>query len=93
MDYRLTAKGEALLPVLVALRQWGHAWGDTPGCGPVLVDRDRKPLREMKVQAHDGRPVQFGELSWFEPGPEEDAAASAMDRPEPHKVRAAHDHS
>ena len=25
--YSLTAKGEALLPVLLALRQWGEDWG------------------------------------------------------------------
>ena len=34
--YSLTAKGEALLPVVVALRQWGEEWGH----GPARLARD-----------------------------------------------------
>ncbi|WCT73879.1 helix-turn-helix domain-containing protein [Sphingomonas naphthae] len=97
VNYRLTDKGEALLPVLVALRQWGHTWGEAPGCGPVLIDlRDGKPLRDMRVEAHDGRPVRIGDLSWFEPGPEAavvDADAPGSSRPEPQEAQAAENHS
>src|SRR5438270_7614199 len=62
--YALTAKGEGLLPVLLALRQWGEEWG----CGEaqvVLVDhRDRKPIRRICVQAHDGRELNRSEMMW-----------------------------
>jgi DNA-binding HxlR family transcriptional regulator len=62
--YALTAKGEGLLPVLLALRQWGEEWG----CGEaqvVLVDhRDRKPIRKISVQAHDGRQLSRDEMMW-----------------------------
>src|SRR4028118_381095 len=37
--YRLTAKGRDLLPVLVALRQWGERWVSGVPSNPVLVDR------------------------------------------------------
>ena len=64
--YSLTEKGEALMPVFLALRQWGEAWGHgSPEI--VLVDsRDRKPVRRICVQAHDGRALRFGEMAWAE---------------------------
>ncbi len=64
--YSLTEKGEALMPVVVALRQWGEQWGHgSPGI--VLADRrDRKPIRKMCVQSEDGRPLQPGDLVWIE---------------------------
>ena len=53
--YSLTAKGEGLLPVILALRQWGDQWGYGK-MQIVLADRrDRKPVRKMCVLAHDGR--------------------------------------
>jgi DNA-binding HxlR family transcriptional regulator len=64
--YALTPKGEGLLPVVLALRQWGEAWG----YGSVRVQladaRDRKPVRKICVQAHDGRPLKLSELTWIE---------------------------
>jgi len=62
--YSLTEKGAALMPVIVALRQWGEDWGHgNPGI--VLADRrDRKPIRKLCVHAHDGRPLRRGELVW-----------------------------
>ena len=64
--YSLTPKGEALMPVLVSLRQWGEEWGHgTPGV--MLADRrDGKPLRKVCVHAHDGRELKFGELRWID---------------------------
>ena len=66
--YSLTAKGEGLLPVVVALRQWGEQWWDgTPSM--VLADRrDGRPIRKMNVQAHDGRPLELDDLMWTEAG-------------------------
>ncbi|GAA1585112.1 MULTISPECIES: winged helix-turn-helix transcriptional regulator [Kribbella] len=56
-DYTLTAKGEALFPVIVALRQWGESFAFAPGeQHSVLRDRrDQQPLRPLEVHAADGR--------------------------------------
>ena len=64
--YSLTPKGEGLLPVVLALRQWGEEWGYGK-MGIVLADRrDGKPVRKMCVQAHDGRELKLGDLTWVE---------------------------
>ena len=63
--YSLTAKGEALLPVVIALRQWGEQWGEGPA-SIVLADRlGRRPVRTICVQAEDGRPLSLDELIWI----------------------------
>ncbi|MFF0345871.1 winged helix-turn-helix transcriptional regulator [Kribbella sp. NPDC004875] len=58
-DYVLTAKGEALFPVIVALRQWGEAYAFASGEDhSLLLDRrDHQPLRPLEVRAADGRPI------------------------------------
>jgi DNA-binding HxlR family transcriptional regulator len=65
--YRLTDKGMALLPALIALRQWGEQWiSGVPG-NPVLVDRQsRLPVAVLAVRAADGRPLSLGELEWID---------------------------
>jgi DNA-binding HxlR family transcriptional regulator len=64
--YSLTAKGEGLLPVVLALRQWGEEWGYGK-MKVVLADRrDGKPVRKICVQAHDGRQLALGDLTWVE---------------------------
>jgi DNA-binding HxlR family transcriptional regulator len=65
--YRLTEKGRDLLPVLIALRQWGERW--VSGCpgNPVLVDRlRRRPVAPMTVRAEDGRALGISELEWID---------------------------
>lgn len=65
VEYRLTEKGVALLPALLALRQWGERWGSSGPNNPVLVDaRDRRPVRQIAVLSEDGRPLELGELRW-----------------------------
>jgi DNA-binding HxlR family transcriptional regulator len=65
--YRLTDKGRALLPVLIALRQWGERWVSGVPSNPVLVDRlNRMPVEQMAVRASDGRPLQLGDLDWVD---------------------------
>jgi DNA-binding HxlR family transcriptional regulator len=65
--YRLTPKGEALLPTLIALRQWGEAWGSGEPSNPVLVDaRDGRPVAPIAVHAHDGRALTLHELRWVD---------------------------
>jgi DNA-binding HxlR family transcriptional regulator len=67
--YQLTPKGEALLPTLVALRQWGERWEACTPCNPVLVDRrDHKPISQMRVVASDGRPLDPSDLTWVDRG-------------------------
>ena len=64
--YSLSAKGEALLPVVLSLRQWGEDWGHGTQ-QIVLADlRDGEPIRRIAVQAADGRPLQLGDLVWLE---------------------------
>jgi len=66
--YSLTAKGESLLPVILALRQWAEQWGYGK-MNVVLADRrDRKPVRRISVLAHDGRELTLDELTWIEAG-------------------------
>lgn len=63
--YQLTEKGVALLPAMIALRQWGEKWGAGVSSTPVLVDtRDEQPIGPVVITAHDGRALGYGELVW-----------------------------
>ena len=64
--YSLTPKGEALLPVVLALRQWGEDWGH--GCQEIfLADKqDGLPVKRICVQAHDGRELKLGDMMWVD---------------------------
>lgn len=67
VSYQLTEKGRALLPVLIALRQWGERWVSGMPSNPVLVDRQaRQPVATMAVRASDGRPLSLSELEWVD---------------------------
>jgi DNA-binding HxlR family transcriptional regulator len=72
--YSLTPKGEGLLPVVLALRQWGEEWGYGKMKVVLADQRDGKPVRKICVQAHDGRELRLGDLTWVE---REGASASA----------------
>jgi DNA-binding HxlR family transcriptional regulator len=64
--YSLTPKGEDLLPVVLALRQWGEKWG-YGSMKVVLADsRDHKPVRKLCVLSHDGRELTLSDLTWIE---------------------------
>jgi DNA-binding HxlR family transcriptional regulator len=64
--YALTAKGEGLLPVILALRQWGEEWG-LGKMDIVLADRrDGQPVRRICVQAQDGRELKLDDLTWVD---------------------------
>jgi DNA-binding HxlR family transcriptional regulator len=85
VEYRLTAKGEALLPALVALRQWGARW---TACGPAntrLVDtRDGLPVQEVAILSADGRRLGREDLRWMvleqdeAPAPEHASSSHAV---------------
>ena len=64
--YSLTPKGEGLLPVVLALRQWGEQWGYGK-MKVVLADtKDRKPVRKICVLSQDGRELGLQDLTWIE---------------------------
>ena len=62
--YSLTLKGEELLPALIAIRQWGEAWGHGEPDIVLADNRDGLPVRKICVQAHDGRPLKLDDLRW-----------------------------
>jgi DNA-binding HxlR family transcriptional regulator len=65
--YSLSDKGEALLPVILALRQWGEDWGHGHQ-EIILADRrDSRPVRRICVQAEDGRELRLEDLMWIDP--------------------------
>jgi DNA-binding HxlR family transcriptional regulator len=69
-EYRLTPKGEALLTVLTALREWSDEWVFGRGNEPVIV-RDRgtgRRIAKLRVTASDGTPLTRRELL-MEAGP------------------------
>ena len=68
IEYHLTDKGYALLPVMISLRQWGERWETRVPAFPVLVDaRDMRPVQPIQVLSHDGRVLQKGDLHWALP--------------------------
>ncbi|GAA0324806.1 hypothetical protein GCM10009087_38920 [Sphingomonas oligophenolica] len=65
IEYRLTEKGAALLPTMVALRQWGERWETGCPATPVLVDaRDMRPIGPIEVRSWDGRALTLHDLHW-----------------------------
>jgi DNA-binding HxlR family transcriptional regulator len=73
-EYRLTDKGDALLPVLTTLREWGDEWVFGEGNEP-LVMRDRESSRRLprtRVRNRDGRAMSRRNIR-AEAGPGADA--------------------
>jgi DNA-binding HxlR family transcriptional regulator len=69
-EYRLTEKGEALLPLLTALRDWSDEWVFGRGNEPVIV-KDRQTDRripKLRVTDAEGRELTRYDLR-TEPGP------------------------
>jgi DNA-binding HxlR family transcriptional regulator len=64
--YSLTAKGEALVPVVLAMRQWGEDWGHGKPSIVLADKRDGKPVRKMCVLSHDGRQLALRDLIWVD---------------------------
>lgn len=63
IEYRLTEKGLDLLPAMLALRQWGHKYGEEMEENPVLVDaQDRLPIGPIAITAADGRVLSHHDL-------------------------------
>ena len=64
-EYQLTEKGEALLPVLVAMRQWGERFLFAPGePHPELIERvSGTRLEKIRVTDVDGRELGVADLA------------------------------
>ena len=77
-EYRLTPRGEALLPVLTTLREWGDEWIFGAGHEPlVMTDRATgRPLAPTRVRDADGRVLRRGEIR-ARSGPGADARTRA----------------
>ena len=71
--YALTDKGGALLPVVLALRQWGEDWGTGPAPIVLADRRDGRPIRKICILSEDGRELRLEDLMWVN---REDAALS-----------------
>jgi DNA-binding HxlR family transcriptional regulator len=69
-EYRLTEKGEALLPVLTALRDWSDEWVFGRGHEPVIVKdrRTKRRIPRLRVTDAEGRELTRRDLR-TEPGP------------------------
>src|SRR5215468_9101515 len=78
-EYRPTEKGEALLPVLTAMREWSDEWVFGRGNEPVIVQdrRTGRRLPKLRVTAADGRPLSRRDLRTV-PGPGASAATRRL---------------
>ena len=68
--YRLTAKGEDLLPALLALMQWGDRWISGKGSEPMIAVEaaTARRLPRLTVNNADGEPLGVAEIG-FRAGP------------------------
>jgi DNA-binding HxlR family transcriptional regulator len=75
--YSLSAKGEALLAVILALRQWGEDWGH--GSQEIILAdrRDGLPVQRICVRAQDGRELGLQDLMWINPSDAEQKKGGA----------------
>ncbi|MDQ3245358.1 MAG: helix-turn-helix transcriptional regulator [Pseudomonadota bacterium] len=63
--YSMTPKGEALLPVFAALRQWGEEWCHGQAEIYLADSRDGQPVQRICIRADDGRELALTELRWM----------------------------
>jgi len=70
LGYHLTEMGEGLLPVLVALLQWGDRWLQTPDSIPLrVIERATgEELAPIRLRNAAGKELTRRELDWA-PGP------------------------
>ena len=81
-EYALTPKGEALLPVLTALREWGDTWIFGEGNEPYIVRERATGVRPepLAVRGAEGRALSRRDLRG-EAGPGADEETRRMFRP------------
>jgi len=71
LEYRLTDKGHALVPVLIALSQWSSAHIFRPGemCVTPTDKKNMQALLPLRIEASDGRTLGIDEVH-FTLGPD-----------------------
>jgi len=64
-EYVLTEKGNALLPTLIALRQWGeqYLFSEAEPRNTLVDKKHKKPLRKMQVYNADGETCTTSDLT------------------------------
>lgn len=64
-EYRLTAKGRALAPIMTAISQWGNQWIYGEGNEPVrLVNRKTgKPIAHLRPSSDDGDALDWRDVA------------------------------
>jgi len=69
-EYQLTNKGEALLTVLTALREWADEWVFGRGNEPLILEdrRTGRRIPRLRVADEEGRTLEFADLRAV-PGP------------------------
>jgi DNA-binding HxlR family transcriptional regulator len=72
--YKLTEKGREVLPVFIALMQWGDRWINNDGKAPVriLEAATGEEIAPLRVRSRDGRPLAARDMRVV-PGPGADA--------------------
>ncbi|MEM7138684.1 MAG: helix-turn-helix domain-containing protein [Myxococcota bacterium] len=77
-EYRLTAKGEALMPILVTMVQWSNEHVFGAGREPIrLLERNsRKALKKVEPRTARGRALRWPDIV-AQPGPGADKFARA----------------
>ncbi len=85
-EYRLTEKGEALLPVLTTLREWSDAWIYGRGNEPLIMKDRRAGRRVQRLHVRDaeGRILTRRDLKAV-PGP--GASAETLEMLSPRRAR------
>src|SRR5215472_15470191 len=78
-EYELTQKGRALLPTMVALRQWGEQFMfNNKDEHSVLIDRkNRKPVAKLEVRSLDNRLLSLDDIDYILP---EDSSPCRLNR-------------
>ena len=78
-EYRLTEKGEALYPVLIALLQWGDRWIEHENGPPLKLGENKsgKTVEPVCVRAESGRALTHRDVR-LEPGPGATESTLAM---------------
>lgn len=70
--YRLTAKGRDLLPIMIAMMQWGDRWaGGDKGAPVIAIDRTSgSALAPIQLMTEQGAVVDFSQVDYINnPGP------------------------
>lgn len=63
-EYQLTRKGWELLPLVVAMSQWGDRWRDDPqNIAMRIMDKGtRQPVLPVRVRSADGRDLDINDM-------------------------------